>query len=1184
MLHISNRHPPAKRVVLLAGVVGCALTAFGGEIYDFTRQPFHLAYADWENNVKQEDGAITIRASGLNGGGGVLGAISQDLSGEAASVMALTLKIGEANQASTLQIRLVDLAGGQGVWNFPLTGLPSGKPVTILAEGNATLGNPVRGKGKLNLKKICQWHVQGSWLFNGKTSVDLLKLATSAAGAAPASTSPAATTPSGKPVVVQDFTQKEGTTIYGFLAWEGHVAGKDGVSVIAVPKGFGGAHFFRTQTIDLRGHEQDTLSLTVRARGNNTAKTLSIALWDAAKNDKIAGHDGAWTFDLANLKPGDTTNVIAKDAVSLAMGAKGRGPLTSWDLGRIKEVLVMGSTGINGPTAFDLIKLETVPATPALDAARMAAAERELQRTLANLPHYSLFGDITPMARTERSPDVAGICLVAPDVLALTIESGQWTLGNIQDYAPQAGDVLTPSKRGNGLVEIEVVMLKRGGKEVGEVIDFGGKRQCVTVPTYQGDLLQTDLADHARCYTISSTEDPAYAARAHPADVHRKTKPIAGSQWTGQVLRHTLFLHLPKPLLEGKTYQIDCGPLNVKTPLLTFRNAPQATRSPAIHTTQIGYRADDPFKRGYLSIWLGVSAWTGTSGAFRYPAGLKFHLLDDASGKVVYSGSVELAKAANEAEPMFLNSALGAKSDINYNGTDVYRMDFSSFTTPGHYRLYVEGIGCGYPFAIGPETWDHAFWVQMRGYYHQRSGIPQAPPYSTFVKPRDHHFDDVPVILTKYTFPIWNGEKSADLWEGLKSMATDQRMTNGWGGYHDAGDWNPRRVSHMQATMAQLEIADLFPAYVEKVKLNIPQDYKIPDVLNEALFEIDCFRRMQTPDGGVGWGLETAGDPIGRATSWLSRVLPVYECSPEAGSTWFYASVAARAAHVLKRTDAKLAAIYEDSARKAMIWAEADFARQCREKGRTCDDLKWTVRDTRNLAAVEMLRLTGDQHWHDVFMENTILTNDNPTIYAYGKAIQEDAAFAYAIADEKLTDPIIRKRAIQGLERQATIAAAYADGNAFDMVSQDKGRPLFMGQYSTPRDAHVVLRAYHLTGKPEYLVAGLRASQFSSGANPENLVETTGLGSNSIKHPMWLDAPLSGQPTPEGITVYGIDDWHLGGDQGVANMSPPYLKWPVTESYTDTGGVVIVNEFTVDQVWTYTTWAWGYLAARPIAK
>ena len=102
-------------VVFLVGIMAYAVSAFAGEVYDFTRQPVHLAYADWQESVKQEGGATKIRA---NGRGGVLAATSLDLSAEHSAVLALTLKIAETNRASSLQVRLLDIAGGQGAGNF----------------------------------------------------------------------------------------------------------------------------------------------------------------------------------------------------------------------------------------------------------------------------------------------------------------------------------------------------------------------------------------------------------------------------------------------------------------------------------------------------------------------------------------------------------------------------------------------------------------------------------------------------------------------------------------------------------------------------------------------------------------------------------------------------------------------------------------------------------------------------------------------------------------------------------------------------------------------------------------------------------------------------------------------------------------------------------------------------------
>ena len=127
-----------------------------------------------------------------------------------------------------------------------------------------------------------------------------------------------------------------------------------------------------------------------------------------------------------------------------------------------------------------------------------------------------------------------------------------------------------------------------------------------------------------------------------------------------------------------------------------------------------------------------------------------------------------------------------------------------------------------------------------------------------------------------------------------------------------------------------------------------------------------------------------------------------------------------------------------------------------------------------------------------------------------------------------------------------------------------------------------------MTGKKEYLIAGLRAAQFSSGANPENLVQTTGLGANPIKHPLRCDPHGSGQPMPEGITPLGTCDYHFSGPASSwgfcpkTPMNPPYLKWPVTDLYVDVFSICMINEFMLDVTYTPCIWVWGYLAGRPV--
>lgn len=82
----------------------------------------------------------------------------------------------------------------------------------------------------------------------------------------------------------------------------------------------------------------------------------------------------------------------------------------------------------------------------------------------------------------------------------------------------------------------------------------------------------------------------------------------------------------------------------------------------------------------------------------------------------------------------------------NYNKTDVYEMDFSSFKQTGTFRIYIKDIGVSYPFKIKEDVWENAFILSARSFYHQRSGIELGPPYTTYKRPRCFHPDDGVII------------------------------------------------------------------------------------------------------------------------------------------------------------------------------------------------------------------------------------------------------------------------------------------------------------------------------------------------------------------------------------------------------------------------------------------------------
>ena len=329
-------------------------------------------------------------------------------------------------------------------------------------------------------------------------------------------------------------------------------------------------------------------------------------------------------------------------------------------------------------------------------------------------------------------------------------------------------------------------------------------------------------------------------------------------------------------------------------------------------------------------------------------------------------------------------------------------------------------------------------------------------PYTKFTKPRDFHPDDGATITRSRYDVLTNGDQA---FEDIAKGDTGEPVKDAWGGYHDAGDWNPRRVSHMTATMAQLELVELFPGYFNALKLNIPPEPGVPDIITEALFEIDCFRRLQLPDGGIPFGIKTNGDPIPGEISWLS-CQHAYVLSPNIRDSWHYAAVAARAAKVLKPFKPERAAEYLKSAERAFAWAEADYAK--RKANGSLQSLRdvWRAIDNRNLAALVLYDATGDARWHKIFLEDTQLTNSDPETNWYEKWIQCDAAFLYARLAYGKADPAIKRHALVAVEKQARRSLDFASHNAFALTHIDKYRPLFGGFFSTSGGTEFAARPF----------------------------------------------------------------------------------------------------------------------------
>lgn len=953
-------------------------------------------------------------------------------------------------------------------------------------------------------------------------------------------------------VDIRPLTDFDAPFLFAYGTWEKRAKVEGGRAIIGGDgvngKGGAGANVER----DLSGAAEYCPVLRVRVGAGNKLKAMRLLLIDDT------GRTGIWEFALPQSGEAD---VYPKDGAALAkpnMTGTEAGKTGVPNLSRIRQWQIQGDWSDDAPDVqVDALLLSMPNDKVKADRAALAKRDEEAREAAKREAEDAKkrYG-----TRTALSPIVDRVSFAAPNVLAVEIRSGRITPSRLEAYKPRAGDTRK--------TEGESVKLVRGNEEVGWLIG-AQKDGLVTFETFAGDPLLDEPTNNPASYTIQE-QGSAKAAKIVPTAVWRKSRPLDWAQpGRGFVMLHTVYLPLPKPLTPGKAYTLSLDDVNTQQAKASFTFAPDKSRSEAVHVNQIGFRPGDVPKFATFSLW------AGTGGAYSLPNPLPgFRVVNDATGQTVYTGKLQTVKEAGATEKM--------QRTEDITKTAVYRMDFSLVKTPGRYRVVVDGAGCSYPFEIAPNVWTRAFKTQMRGLFHNRSGMTLGPPYTTYNKPRDFYpANGAPVFQS--TLSVLDGKGEFD----VAKYATKTPVPNAWGGYHDAGDWNPRRATHLRVTLAQLELAQMFPAYVKTLSWNIPKPTAAPDIVNEALWEIDCFRRLQTKEGGIPYGIETGGDPIEGEVSW-KQSMPAYVFAPDRWSSYLYATAAARAAKLLASYDAKQAQVYRDSAVRAMNFAEKERAKA--EADGTLAKTRWEVKDDRNLAAVALLELTGEKRWHDVFLQDSVLkAGETPNLFAWGVQVQRDSAFAYARLPKSLAEPGLQEAAKRGLVVEAEKALAYASGNPWSLTSSDSGKPMFLGFFSTSHGAVELVRAHFLTGEQKYRNGAVAACQFQLGANPGNQTYTTGLGANPPRNPLKLDARRTGQPAPEGLTVYGNYDfvgwrdqeWALWPMKFFLNAAcrPSASEWPVPEAYFDIFLFVAENEYTVD-IWAPNVYVWGYLGAK----
>ena len=659
-----------------------------------------------------------------------------------------------------------------------------------------------------------------------------------------------------------------------------------------------------------------------------------------------------------------------------------------------------------------------------------------------------------------------------------------------------------------------------------------------------GAGLVPPACDKASSYTVTLNGAPAAVrsvGRRSRIDLY---KP---EYWPFHVLmQHDVFLDLGAPLKTGDRVRVSVSSAAMASGAtaeseLAFDE--RASVSDSIKANQAGY-LPDAIKFARLGRWLG----TMPKGALDFPSPPRFEVRDAATHAVAFSGTAKPTHRRGEKD--------ARPGDLS--GENVWEMDFTALRRPGRYYVAVPGVGRSFDFAVAPDAYAAPFAVAATGLVAQRCGIELREPWFPWNRVACHDKGIVPTTASRGA-----GVKLGDLPNLAEPGAVKLPAK---GGLHDAGDYNPR--SHLDVAQALLDAYDAAPRKFRDGQMPVPPNERgngIPDVVDEALWELRLWVGLQDADGGVRGGTESNGDPNFFQTVELDT-LGDYAFAKSAKASFEFAGCAAQCARILRSVGKRNAADgLLARAVKAWNWAEANPPQTNDPKQR---GEKWS--SPRAYAAAHLLAATGEAKYNEAFVAETPWHNDPKAPVQRDNAWDHRAAayaYVHAVA-EKDADPAIRDAVRKALVRDADDFINAVKNAAYPFI-RHPWAPINWGTGAYENMLHPIIYAWAVTGESKYRDWIVRNCDNTLGCNPMSICWMTGFGGRRIHAPLHnsryspggvvpgiqCEGPVqSGQgynwketavpaPQTDSASLYTFSDCHfaIGMDEGVVNAQAKTL-------------------------------------------
>lgn len=521
----------------------------------------------------------------------------------------------------------------------------------------------------------------------------------------------------------------------------------------------------------------------------------------------------------------------------------------------------------------------------------------------------------------------------------------------------------------------------------------------------------------------------------------------------------------------------------------------------------------------------------------------------------VVTGSISTTNfyitSANLRDTVF-NGTLSDEKQSAYSSTKTRIADFSSLYKTGKFVVLIPGVGNSYVFTISNDAAKTVAIATLKGYYYQRASMPLEEKYAgKWHRPGGH--PDTAVLIHS-------------------SAATKERhegtIISTPGGWYDAGDYNKYIVNSGITMGTLLSAYEDFPDYFKQLITNIPESgNSVPDILNEAIYNLRWMMTMQDPNDGGVYNKCTNASFDGMVMPGVTKA-PRYVVQKGTAATLDLAAVTAQASRILSSYKKQFPGLGDsciNASKKAWAWALQNPALEYNQNAMN-QTYKPAVSTggygDRNFndewfwAATELYISTKDKSFYEVaanhIKDNVNLPGWNSVgMMAYYSFLRFSKELPLAINDSlsKMKDKVV------------SMANGYIEkvsANAFATVMGQSARDFGWGGNSTAGNQGILLiKAYLLSGDKKYVDYAITNLDYLLGRNATGYCFVTGIGSKS---PMF---PHHRQSTADGIAepVPGL----LAGGPNRAMQDKCKYEFTETETaYSDAVCSYASNEIAIN--------------------